>query len=427
MLSEDMSSSDGESSSSTSCDNIGNSNRRRNVKVQMMATSTSVSSSSSSSSSSDDDDDDVDCTAAASSKSTSITASAKTTASATQFVNIMSSVTSGALQGIGWVIFSLYFPFVLAPHAATATYHTAFYHYDATKSLFDNTVWTYGTDYALAIIMSILAAAILSNRTSTQQRHQKSSSQSTSSSAAAAAQATTNQLCNRSASLLLLYGASVTAGGLSHHFFVSVESRNTLWFRCLWSLCVGTVCAASCSMGMAGSTMIRLYQQEQQQKMRMEQKTKATSTSLTTCLLLKAPVVSDLFWLCYGLTVTVICVLGWMSFQRPACDIFIAGITQSPPTFYCMLFFFLVDNNDNKNNEQYKVQRWAKLVGLVGFILNAPLLPMYPLLVQYTDWSLASVNTLLHSWLCVAWCMQGISMRHVIQVLARRQKIIKYN
>jgi hypothetical protein len=42
---------------------------------------------------------------------------------------------------------------------------------------------------------------------------------------------------------------------------------------------------------------------------------------------------------------------------------------------------------------------------------------MYPLLVQYTDWSLASVNTLLHSWLCVAWSMQGISMQHVIQAL----------
>jgi hypothetical protein len=169
-------------------------------------------------------------------------------------------------------------------------------------------------------------------------------------------------------------------------------------------------------MGMSGSTMIKLYQQQQQGKL--------DQTATTTRMLLQFPVVSDLFWLTYGLTVTAICLLGGMSFQRPACDIFIAGITQSPPTFYCMLFFFLVDNEQKKHQkkddtndmQRPQVQGWAKVVGLIGFILNAPLLPMYPLLVQYTDWSLASVNTLLHSWLCVAWCMQGVSMRHVIRV-----------
>lgn len=53
----------------------------------------------------------------------------------------------------------------------------------------------------------------------------------------------------------------------------------------------------------------------------------------------------------------------------------------------------------------------------IGFIGNAPLLPLYPLLVQYTDWTLASINTLLHSWLLVMWGMQGLSLWHVCDVV----------
>jgi len=339
--------------------------------------------------------------------------SSTTATTSMSILNALSSVGSGTLQGIGWIMFSLYFPFLLAPHAATKTYHKAYYQYDPSKSLFDNTIWTYGTDYGLAVIMSILATVILSNKTAMSTNKRSSA-------------ATIGQLCNRSAALLLLYGVSVTAGGLSHHFFLTVESRNTIWFRCLWSVCVGTVCAASCSMGMAGSTMIKLYQQQEHQREQPSTTTKPNEESsfVTTRMLLQTPVVSDLFWLSYGMTVTAICLFGGLSFQRPACDIFIAGITQSLPTFYCMSFFFLSDNSNEQEHEHHQehtVQRWAKLVGLIGFILNAPLLPMYPLLVQYTDLSLAAVNTLLHSWLCVAWCMQGISMRHVIQVLSRRQ------
>lgn len=318
---------------------------------------------------------------------------------------------SGGFQAFAWVAFSLYFPFLLAPHAAKATYHPASYHYDPTKSHFDNTAWTYGTDYALAVIMAVLGGSILSLQTTTTTTTGEETSTNT------------NRLCRRAASLLLLYGVSVTAGGLAHQHFTTLEMRNTPMFRLLWSVCVGTVCAASCSMGMSGSEMLARYKA----KVLVEGRSSGhRHSNYTTQLLLRMPIFSDAFWLAFGLTVTAICVWGGMSFQRPACDIFIAGITQSLSTFYCMIFFFLVDNekeedadatvaHDRKANN--KVQHWAKVVGLVGFILNAPLLPMYPLLVQYTDWSLASVNTLLHSWLCVAWCMQGLSMRHVIQVL----------
>jgi hypothetical protein len=291
------------------------------------------------------------------------------------------SIASGVANAAFWSVFALYFPFMLAPRAATETYHTAYYEYQHEKSHFDNTAWTYATDYALAIIMAVLVASIL--------RHSKPGS--------------TDKLCQRSASLLGLYGLSVTAGGISHQFFTSIESRNSPVFRMLWTTCVGTVCLASWSMGMIGSEAIRKFQHHYTQ--RQPPSTKSTSTYL----LMKVPLISDAFWMAFGLTVAGVCAVGGLSFQRPACDIFVAGITQSLSTFYCMIFFFLVDHKHVKN--------WAKVMGFVGFILNAPLLPMYPLLVQYTDWSLASVNTLLHSWLCVAWSMQGISMQHVIQAL----------
>jgi hypothetical protein len=65
------------------------------------------------------------------------------------------------------------------------------------------------------------------------------------------------------------------------------------------------------------------------------------------------------------------------------------------------------------------VPKWARIAGVLGFILNAPLLPLYPLLVQYTSWSTASINTLLHAWLLVAWGMQGLALRRVEQALVQ--------
>jgi hypothetical protein len=296
------------------------------------------------------------------------------------------SVIWGVANASFWIAFSLYFPFILAPHAATQTYHTAFYHYDPQLSHFDNTIWTYGTDYALAVIMAGVAYSIL--------RYSRPQ--------------VSDQLCMRSASLLMLYGVSVIAGGCAHQFFTTLESRNSLAFRFLWTVCVGTVCAASCSMGMSGREALRKFQQYE--RLQQQQNLSSTASSKSSPSLLQAvPLLSDAFWLAFRGTVTAVCAMGGISFQRPACDIFIAGITQSPSTFYCMIFFFLVQHP--------RVQAWAKVMGFVGFILNAPLLPMYPLLVQYTDWSLASVNTLLHCWLCVAWSMQGISMKHVISAL----------
>ena len=283
----------------------------------------------------------------------------------------ISGILGGVGAAVGMVAFSLWFPFFLAPVAATKTYDWAFYQYNAEQSHFDNTIWTYGTDYALTVIMTGLCLSIL--------RYSKANVNSS--------------LCRRASWLPLIYALSVFAGAIGHHLYLTLESRNTASFRFLWTVCVGTVTAASIPMGLSASRAIQQFQAQPD----------------CNPLLKQVPIIPDSFWWAFGTFITTVCALGGISFQRPACDIFIAGITQTPSTFYMMIFFTLVDHPH--------VQKWAKVMGFFAFIMNAPLLPMYPLLVQYTDWSLAGVNTLLHCWLCCTWSMQAISLRHSARAL----------
>jgi hypothetical protein len=124
--------------------------------------------------------------------------------------------------------------------------------------------------------------------------------------------------------------------------------------------------------------------------------------------------VPDWFWVGFGGCTTAVCVYGFMSFQRPAADIFVAGITQFVPTFYlCGLSLLSL---------VHRVVPAYRLLCVVGFSMNAPLLPMYALLLQYTNWSLAQVNTLLHCWLCVTWTIQGLALQHYAKTAAAKKE-----
>lgn len=270
-------------------------------------------------------------------------------------------LTGGSLASALVTLFSVYFPFMLAPWAASETYHYAFYEYDAGTSHFDNTPWTYGTDYFLAVCLGSLLMSI----------------------------ATTRHVSSvhawRSRGLLACYMLSVLAGGVAHQFYTTLEMRNTWHFRALWTVCVGLVCFASTFMGSIGAEIVRHDHVR----------------DLTTI-----PCVPEWFWVAFGTFTTGVCVAGGISFQRPACDIFIAGITQFPSTFYMMVILTF-------GLPTHPLPKWARVLGVTGFILNAPLLPMYPLLVQYTNLSLAAVNTLLHTWLLTAWGLQGLALRQI--------------
>ena len=279
----------------------------------------------------------------------------------------------------GMLGFSLWFPYVGLAEASGKTYEFAFWNYDPTISRFDNTAWTYVTDYILAAVMAAFSFSTLSL---SQRRN-------------------TDRLCNRVASLTILYMISVIAGGIAHQTFLTVESRNSLSFRLLWTLCVGTVSLANTSMGCCGSEIVRKFQAEKH----------------CSAVFQKIPLVPEYVWCIYGSCVFACTALGGMSFQRPACDIFIAGTTQTPSTFYIMVVLFFLDHPKTK----FSIRAW----GMFGFIFNAPLLPLYSILIYYTDLSLAAVNTLLHSWLTVSWSLQAFALGHVIRsVLHTKEKAL---
>jgi hypothetical protein len=289
-------------------------------------------------------------------------------------------LTAGTVASVAVVAFALFFPFRLAPQAALQTYHFAKWKYVAEISHFDNTAWTYATDYLLAVCMLLLIAAIPCRTTAFRRAG----------------------WCARG--LLASYMISVTAGGLAHQFFTTVDSQNTVEFRILWTVCVGAVAAASGFMGVTATELLYLDHGH------------TRGDSGVDIVLFRGkwqrrwtlPVIPESFWVAYAVCVTAIVVAGGFSFQRPACDIFFVGITQFPSTFFMMIIL------------SAGLQKYGAMIGLsvrlrgcLGFILNAPLLPLYPLLVQYTDWSLGFINTLLHTWLLIAWTLQGWTLRHV--------------
>jgi hypothetical protein len=280
-------------------------------------------------------------------------------------------------------LFSLYFPFWLAPEAATKTYNLAFYEYHNPElHHFDVTAWTYGTDYGLAAVMIFFSWTLLKQK---QRQH---------------VSCNTSLLCQHIWGLLLGYAASTTAGALAHQYYVLREQRNTWHFRLLWTICVGTVTFASTPMGSIATEMARQVQPH-------------TSTGI------QIPQIPELFWKVHGIVTTLVCAFGWFSYQRPACDIFIAGITQFPSSFYVMFTLFQVARDPAMAAFLRPSTLW---MGIVAFIANAPLLPLYPLLVQYTDWSLAKVNTFLHAWLLITWSLQAISLHSIQKAIASLQQ-----
>ena len=288
---------------------------------------------------------------------------------------VVSSVMSGILHGIVWCIISLNLPLMLlGKEVEEKIYPKANYKYDPAKHAFDNTIWTYGTDYGLACITGAFALWILqtSNR-STRDDHKP--------------------LARASAAMLVLYSMSTGAGAIAHQFFLTIESHNTMTFRLLWTVCVGTVFLAPCAMGVIGSECLRIFQPR------------------TNCspLLKSMPCLANTHWIIYGLVGAIVCALGYSSFQRPACDIFIGGSTQTPCTFYCMAFLYLLEHPGFST----KMRVW----GLIGFIMNAFMLPLYPFLILNLGWSLPATNTLLHTNLCVAWSLQGLVLQRIVKAV----------
>ena len=116
-------------------------------------------------------------------------------------------------------------------------FHRAYFEYDTKYTQLDNSIWTYGTDYVLGLIMFVCSSRIRCVSIDTVD----SRSRTKSNNRMIQTMMLVTSLNGNLRRLLHCYGVSVVAGGLAHQNFYSVEEMNSWSFRLLWTLCVGTV------------------------------------------------------------------------------------------------------------------------------------------------------------------------------------------
>lgn len=284
--------------------------------------------------------------------------------------------------------FALWFPFTYDPSAKDEFYVPARYNYDPINTRFDNTPWTYVTDYIIFLWMTFgcIAMRNLGKKLSTK----------------VAGELELRKICDDTSTLLGLYAVSVLVGGFCHSFFIDIEQMNSWTFRFLWSITVGSVTYGGCYIGLIGSNFsnfLLILNNE-----RRYQKGEKIMTSIPSSL-----VPARWFWHFFGFYLTATCVAGGMSYKRPAADIFIAGVCQFIPSAYAVfsaLFVFLETNKKHQNI--YSFPEYVIILYITGFLLNTPLLPSYPVLLR-TKLQLSTVNTIMHVILSISWGMQFLS------------------
>jgi hypothetical protein len=253
-----------------------------------------------------------------------------------------------------------------------ATYVSAMWQY-VPESRFDNTWPTYLTDYFLTAMCFTQCWMLLTSAPKTVLR-------------------------DRIAGILVLYGVSTLVGGLAHHFYDgNFENLNTMLFRLSWSIVVGTVAAAGALQGLVCT---ELHRRRAQMKLRDP--------------ILAVPVFSEQAWTMWGIVLTSMVAGGVFSFIRPAADIFLAGCTQTFPTFYIIITCLTFRNTVPH-----------RLVGLLvfGHLGNTPLIFIYPWFVQQSGWTLGMVNFMLHCVLAMSWGLQGWALTDLCKRLDRMEGV----
>jgi len=229
-------------------------------------------------------------------------------------------------------------------------YVLAYFNYNE-NIRFDNTIWTYGSDYIIAVWMTFGVVWTWWRCNS-------------------------SALRNRSLGLFTCYAISVLVGGLCHNFFKSFEAIASARFRFYWTVCVGTVAIAGGFMGSYASHLARSVR--------------------------GTPIfVPDWFWFTFSITMLITTCFGGFSCERPACDIFLAGVTQLIPSVYISVVLFTRSERHITTN--------MVITTTIGFWLNAFLLPFYSVAL---DWglTLGIINALLHTCLTIAWGCQFICL-----------------
>ena len=125
-------------------------------------------------------------------------------------------------------------------------------------------------------------------------------------------------------------------------------------------------------------------------------------------------------WYFYGIVLTIILSLGYMSLKRPACDILIAGTTQTFPTIYftwqVYRYYCSINHSNIAKDDFFALLTFV----LLAFFLNAPLMPFYPIMCNILQWPLYVMNTILHSWLTITWTSQFFVVKDMYQFIIQK-------
>lgn len=167
---------------------------------------------------------------------------------------------------------------------------------------------------------------------------------------------------------------------MHHRHNLSHEFLNSFVFRASWSLVVGCTTAAGGMLGLIANSIWR--------------------QNAPDCV----HILPDSFWLSWSLVLGTLVIAGDFSCMRPACDLFIAGATQTFPTFYLQLVLCFC------RKEVASLSVRLLQLGLFG---NAPLIFVYPWMVQHSGLSLGSINAMLHTVLGLSWSAQALGLTHV--------------
>ena len=179
-------------------------------------------------------------------------------------------------------------------------YVEAHYTYDI-STRFDNSFLTWGTDYMLAILTG--GGALYTFLTTGP-----------------------SALRSRCCFMLISCCVSVTVGGIAHQYFLHLDDLNTFQFRLLWSICVGFVVLTGGLIGSIGSHLLKLSHLLCDHNLNVSSRFK---------------VIPEWLWMIWVIFFSLIVFLGGFSMKRPACDIFIAGITQTIPSSEFLLCLFV--------------------------------------------------------------------------------------
>eukprot|EP00542_Grammatophora_oceanica_P009575 CAMPEP_0194033638 /NCGR_PEP_ID=MMETSP0009_2-20130614/6247_1 /TAXON_ID=210454 /ORGANISM="Grammatophora oceanica, Strain CCMP 410" /LENGTH=450 /DNA_ID=CAMNT_0038674353 /DNA_START=33 /DNA_END=1385 /DNA_ORIENTATION=- len=337
--------------------------------------------------------------------------SASTTSAAISITKLLLSFGFGGVAAIASYQFALKFPFLLTPAAAKATYIPASFSYTLPESIFCDSAWTYLTDYGLGAVMIVLANKI-----------RKSTSMPSSSSSSMPGQQNSNasmRLKHLGSALMVMYAIQFTVAGVLHQFMGSFESRNTLLFRTLWTVVVTMVSASGGVIGAFASELAR--------------ESGVLSKTRGGASIMQIP--NGSFWMGYIAIITGITVSGLISFQRPAADTFVAGTSQAGSTFFLIGIVALMattmgrrrtttDDVDvaSSDRENQQLTMLDHALCILGFLMNSLLLPGYALALYHTKISVAQLNTTMHSWLCLCYTLQGLSLSKIVKVFGEKER-----